>query len=70
MKSTSPAAQPRRRQLCLTLAALVAGAAIASSSAQAPSREASMRAAQTLRIYSSLPLHADSLHGGPQARDA
>jgi len=52
-------------RVCLTLAALLATAAVAglaSTQRAAPAR--------TLRIYSSLPLHASREHNGAQARDA
>src|SRR4029077_3343876 len=52
-------------RVCLTLAALLATAAVAGLAATqrvAPAR--------TLRIYSSLPLHASRGHEGAQARDA
>jgi branched-chain amino acid transport system substrate-binding protein len=56
-------------RVCLTLAALLATAAVAAVASKAPTHRAAP-APRTLRIYSSLPLHASRGNGGTQARDA
>jgi branched-chain amino acid transport system substrate-binding protein len=56
-------------RVCLTLAALLATAAVAALASKAPTHRVAP-APQTLRIYSSLPLHASRGYGGAQARDA
>lgn len=56
-------------RVCLTLAALLATVAVAALAAKVPTHRAAP-APRTLRIYSSLPLHASREYGGAQARDA
>ena len=56
-------------RVSLMLAALLASAAVAALASKAPTHRAAP-APRTLRIYSSLPLHASRGYGGAQARDA